>query len=109
VANDLGDAAPARTHKTLWWKEAAIVVAFYAVYTWTRNQFGSDRINGVDIPVQAFRNAVRVIRFERWIGLYHEESVQEFFLAHRWFIQLLNTYYGTAHFVVTITVFVLLY
>ncbi len=109
MANDLGDASPARTHKTRWWKEATLFIAFYAVYTWTRNQFGSDRINGVDIPVQAFRNAIRVVRFERWIGLYHEESVQEFFLSHRWFIQLMNTYYGTAHFIVTITVFVLLY
>ena len=98
-----------RTHRTLWWKEALLFGAFYAVYTWTRNQFGSDRLGDVEAPVHAFTNAMRVIRFERWIGLFHEESVQEIFLPYRSFIQLLNTYYGTAHFIITIAVFILLY
>ena len=78
-------------------------------YTFTRNQFGSDIVNGREIPVRAFTNAMRVVRFERWIGLFHEESVQEVFLPYHWLLQVLNTYYGTAHFIVTIGVFIVLY
>ena len=98
-----------RVHKRLWWKEAMLMGAFYSVYTFTRNQFGSDIVNGREIPVRAFTNAMRVVRFERWIGLFHEESVQEVFLPYHWLLQALNTYYGTAHFIVTIGVFIVLY
>jgi hypothetical protein len=98
-----------RVHQRRWWKETLIIGVFYSVYTFTRNQFGSDIVNGQEIPVRAFTNAMRIIRLESWMGLFHEESVQEVFLAHRWFIQLLNTYYGTAHFFVTIGVFIVLY
>ena len=102
-------ALPPRQHKTLWWKEASLFGLFYAVYTFTRNQFGSDYIDGAEVPMQAFNNAMKMIRLERMLGLYHEESVQDAFLGYRWFIQAMNTYYGTAHFFVTIAVFVVLY
>ncbi len=106
-----GEAIPAneREHRTIWWKEAIIVGAFYAVYSWTRNLFGSNKIAADGIPEQAFTNAERVIQVERWLGLFHEESVQEFFLPYRYFIQFWNVYYGTLHFAVTLAVFVLLY
>ncbi len=100
---------PTRTHRLFWWKEALIVAAFYVVYSWTRNQFGSNRIAADGVPEAAFNNAERVIRFERLIGLYHEETIQEVFLSQRWFIQFWNVYYGTAHFGVTLGVFVLLF
>jgi len=87
-----------RHHKTLWWKEVLIISSFYTVYTLIRNRFGSAFVNGEDQPVHAFTNAMRVIRLERFIGLYHEESIQEFFLAHTTFIKVMNTYYGSAHF-----------
>ena len=61
------------------------------------------------MPNHAFTNAIRVIRFERWIGLFHEETIQEWFLPHIWFIKTMNVYYGTAHFFVTLGVFVALY
>lgn len=83
--------------------------AFYLVYSWSRNQFGSAEIAADGVPEQAFHNAERVIAFERAIGLYHEETVQEWFLDQRWFIQFWNTYYGTAHFIVTIIVFWVLF
>jgi hypothetical protein len=103
------DAAPERQHRVHWWKEAAIVAVFYAVYSWTRNQFGSNIIAADGVPENAFHNAEKVIRFERMIGLYHEESIQDYFLSARWFIKLMNMYYGSAHFVVTIVVFALLF
>ncbi len=101
--------APEREHRKYWWKEALIVATFYVIYTWIRNLFGSNTIASTGIPVHAFTNAERVIRFEQWMGLYHEETVQGWFLPYRWFIQFWNVYYGTAHFVVTLAVFVVLY
>jgi len=109
VPTGVEDAVPERKHRLYWWKEALIVVGFYLVYSWTRNQFGSARIAGDGVPENAFHNAERVIRLERLIGLFHEESIQEFFLPATWFIKLMNMYYGSAHFVVTIAVFALLF
>lgn len=101
---------PERRHRTLWWKEALIAIAFYAVYSWARNQFGSARIAAEGPPEQAFNNAMRVIRWQKAIGLNHEETVQDWFLQMPvWFIQFWNTYYGVAHFVVTIGVFIVLF
>ncbi len=98
-----------REHQLFWWKEAVIVVAFYAVYSWTRNLFGSNKIASTGVPQQAFTNAERVIRWEQSIGMYHEQTVQSWFLSYDWFIQIWNTFYGTAHFVVTLGVFILLF
>ena len=101
--------ARVREHRTSWWKEVLIIGSFYALYTLTRNRFGSIQVSDTDVPLHAFNNAMKMIRVERALGLYHEETIQEMFLAHDWFIKLLNTYYGTAHFVVTIGVFIVLY
>ena len=102
-------AVPERVHRVYWWKEALIVAAFYLVYSWTRNQFGSNAIAADGVPEQAFNNAEKVIRLERFVGLYHEETLQDLFLPWRAFIQFWNTWYGTAHFFVTIVVFALLF
>ena len=99
----------AREHRTYWWKEALIMASFYAIYTVTRNRFGSIQVSDTDIPLHSFNNAMKIIRIERALGLYHEETIQEVFLRYDWFIQLLNTYYGTAHFAVTIGVFAVLF
>ena len=96
-------------HRLAWWKEALIITVFYSTYTLIRNQFGSTLINGVEVPEHAFTNALRVIEFERWIGLFHEETIQDWFLPHIWFIQTMNVYYGTTHFFVTLGVFIALY
>ena len=96
-------------HRMVWWKEAIIITIFYSVYTAIRNQFGSTLVEGVSVPNHAFTNAIRVIRFERWIGLFHEETIQDWFLPHIWFIKTMNVYYGTAHFFVTLGVCIALY
>jgi len=96
-------------HRMVWWKEVLIFTIFYSVYTLIRNQFGSTLVEGVSVPNHSFTNAVRIIEFERWIGLYHEETLQDWFLPHVWFIKTMNVYYGTAHFFVTLGVFITLY
>ena len=98
-----------RRHRLHWWKEAMIGVAFYMVYSWTRNQFGSNQIASDGVPEQAFTNAERIIRLEDWMGLYVEPTIQSWFLDYRGFIQFWNVFYGTAHFFVTLTVFILLF
>jgi hypothetical protein len=101
--------AQAREHRLYWWKEVLIVALFYVVYSATRNLFGSNRIAADGVPEQAFTNAERVIRLELWLNLYHEQTVQSWFLPYNWFIQFWNVYYGTAHFMVTAAVVVLLF
>jgi hypothetical protein len=80
-----------------WWKEAIYIAAFYGVYSVVRNLFGSAAV-GRDV---AFDHAREVIQIERWLGSYHEETIQQWFLDDRAFIQWWNLYYGTFHFVVT--------
>jgi hypothetical protein len=77
-----------------WWREVIYVIAFYGVYSFVRNQFGSDADT-------ALQNAIRVINVERFFGTFHEEAVQQWFLDDRWFIQFWNLFYGTFHFAVT--------
>ena len=101
--------APVREHRVYWWKELIIVAVFYGVYSWTRNLFGSNAIAADGVPEQAFTNAERIIQWQLNISLFHEQTIQSWFLPYRWFIQFWNTYYGTMHFIVTIAVFVLLY
>jgi membrane-associated phospholipid phosphatase len=98
-----------RQHNHRWWKEVLFIAAFYGVYSVVRNQFGSARLSSLSEPVPAFDNALRIIRAERLVGLFHEESIQEWFLPSHRFIQFWNVYYGTAHFVVTIAAFIAMF
>ena len=80
-----------------WWREILTIAVFYELYSLARNTQGS----GSTSPTHAFRNARVVIKLERALGLYHEESIQKLFLTVRPLVKALNVYYGTAHFVVT--------
>ena len=99
---DLGSEVPvAPSGRPLkWWHEVLFVLVFYGIYSWVRNQFGSagSPVTSYD---DAFRNARQIIDIQLSIGLYHEETIQEWFLDWRWFIQFWNLFYGTFHFVVT--------
>ena len=82
--------------------EIVIIVALYLSYTFVRNSQGSN----FQAKAQAFTNAKRIMQAERWLALFHEESIQEWFLRSRSFIRFLNGYYGIAHFLVTIAAMV---
>jgi hypothetical protein len=88
-----------------WWREVLYIAAFYVVYTWIRNQFGSASV----ASSVAHDNAERIIDIERALGLFHEETIQDLFLQWPWFIQFWNVFYGTFHFVVTIGVLIWLF
>jgi hypothetical protein len=91
---------PARP-RLRWWREVAYVIAFYGVYTLVRN-----RGVATDSAVRAFDHAKDIIRIERFLGTYHEETIQRWFLPYEGFISFWNIFYGTAHFVVTIAALV---
>ena len=96
------DVAPPRLR---WWKEVATALVFYGVYSVVRNMQGSATVSAA----HAFRNARQIISFERLLGLYHEETIQDAFLGSDFVMSAWNMFYGTLHFVVTIGALVYLF
>jgi hypothetical protein len=87
-----------------WIAEGLLVVAFYALYTLARNELGSARV----AYRIALENAQRVIDVERAVGIFHEPSIQHWFLEHRALLTVVNAYYHGAHYVAPVAVLVLL-
>ncbi|HMQ24465.1 MAG TPA: phosphatase PAP2 family protein [Acidimicrobiales bacterium] len=105
-ATDAGAPSAIRERLGLrWWRELLYVAAFYFVYSFIRNRFGSASV-GIE---HAFHNAQTVIAIERAVGLYHEEGIQDLFIGNRLFMQFWNVFYGTFHFAVTIFAMVFTY
>jgi len=89
--------APAAPRRLYWWREVLYVLAFYGVYSYIRNQFGSASVSD-DV---AFRNARHIIRMEEFLHIFHEQAIQSAVLGWHWFLVFWNVYYGSFHFVVT--------
>ena len=79
------------------------------VYSLARNRFGSHRVEIGDEPLHAFNNALHIIDWEKTLHLFREQQIQSWFLDFSVFLQFWNTFYGTAHFIVTAGVFIWLY
>ena len=88
-----------------WWLEITLILFFYLIYSFARNQFGSASVS----PSKALKNAEKIIDLEKSIGTFKELQVQDFFIDWEWFIQFWNVFYGTFHFGVTIFTLVWLY
>ena len=88
-----------------WWREVLYAAGFYLIYSFIRNMQGSAAVSAA----HAMHNALRVIRLEKVLALYHERALQHAFLGNRLFIEFWNLFYGTFHFVVTIFALVLLF
>ena len=98
-----GPTADAEPEVTIhWWREIAYVVGFYGIYTLVRNQFGSASVG----TEHAYTNAVRVIDLEKAMGLFHEATIQSWFLGMPWLLRIVNIFYGSFHFIVTAAVLV---
>ena len=82
-------------HMIYWWVEILAVIAFYFVYSTVRNTTEGG-------TVEAFHHAKEIIRFERLVGLYHEQTLQDWALHFKPLIIACNYFYGSLHFVVTI-------
>src|SRR5690606_34253775 len=105
------DAPRVAAPRLRWWREAAYILVIYFVYSTVRNQFGSaggpaGQSNGI-----AYEHALQVIRIQDAVGLYFEQTLQEWYLdlpAQGW-IGFWNVFYGTAHFIVTAGALIWLY
>ena len=109
VETPAGDAPTTASGRRLrWWRELAYVVAFYVVYSWVRNQFGSA---GEDSTRVAYEHARDIIGIQDAIGLWFEPELQRWYLdlPAMGLIRVWNIYYGTAHFVVTAGALIWLY
>lgn len=99
-AFDPADGIPRRS----WRREVVVVLAFYYAYEGVRRLAAStDAIRGgiVRPNTIAYRNATWLVRLEKFLHIYHEQSIQQFFLGATWLVRALNIYYGTLHFLVT--------
>lgn len=92
-----------RDGRTLyWWAEVLAIVAFYFVYSSIRNW-------NADNASSALRNAQWLIDLQRLLGLYHEETIQDWALGFKPLVIGANYFYGSLHFVVTIAAGVYLF
>jgi hypothetical protein len=94
-----------------WWREAAYTLGIYFVYSTVRNQFGSNAGTLGEANRIAYEHALDVIRVQDAVGLFFERRLQAWYLdlPVDGLITFWNTFYGTAHFVVTAFALVWLY
>jgi hypothetical protein len=107
VADPTDEPSPAAVRRELglrWWREFLYIAAFYLLYSFVRNTFGSNAGTGRIAAETAFAHARSMIDLQDAVGLWIEPELQRWYLdlpAHGG-IRLWNVFYGTAHFVVTI-------
>ncbi|MGI9621677.1 MAG: phosphatase PAP2 family protein [Acidimicrobiales bacterium] len=105
TARGATEPATTRSRHLFWLRELAVILAFYLVYTWVRNKFGSAAVG----PDVAFNNAELMLDIEAAIGLDVEDEIQSWFLDYGWFLRFWNIFYGTFHFLVTAFALIYLY
>lgn len=57
----------------------------------------------------AFENAYRLVEFEKWLGIFSEISIQQFFIGKNDLIRFINQFYTIVHLPATVIFFVWLY
>lgn len=103
-ANDMSDSSIRTVRAPKLWKEVALILGLYAIYSFARN------LHGANISIRvAERHAIDVVNAERAIHMFNERSIQEFFLQWPTLIKFFNIWYGSAHFIVTIGVLLWLF
>jgi hypothetical protein len=85
-----------------WWAELIAVAVFYLVYSFVRNLHHGNQTD-------AFRHALDLMRFQKTLGINHEQAIQAWALGSRAFIIAANYFYGSLHFIVTGGVMIYLY
>ena len=88
-----------------WWIEILAILVFYAVYSAIRNIHGGSG----HTPPHAFDHAHQIMSLEHHLGIYHEQTLQQWALHFRPLILFGNYFYGSFHFVVTIFAGIFLY
>jgi hypothetical protein len=85
-----------------WWRELVFGVLIYFVYETVRNISKGK-------PSTAFDNAMRVIDWQKAVGINHEKSIQDWALHFEPLIVVSNYYYGTAYIACTIVILLWMY
>ncbi len=86
-----------RFRRPVWWQEVAIIATGYWIYSVGRNA----------IPQQAsiaIRHGLSIQHLQEIVGINFELSVNQWVASHEWLAQVLDYYYATLHFVVTLGV-----
>ncbi|MGZ4692272.1 MAG: phosphatase PAP2 family protein [Acidimicrobiales bacterium] len=89
-------------HEIYWWVEVGIVVVFDLIYESVRNanKAGAQR---------AYDNAVRIIDWQKTLGIYHEQTMQQWAVHYEWLIIAANYFYGSVYIGATVFTLVFLY
>jgi hypothetical protein len=85
-----------------WWAEILAILAFYFIYSAVRNA-------GVAHAADAYHHAKELIGWQKTLGIYHEQTLNEWALHFRPLVIAANYYYGSLHFIVTIGVGIYLF
>jgi hypothetical protein len=91
-----------RFRRPVWWQELTFLAIGYWLYSLGRNA----------IPEQAsiaIRHGLSIQHVQQIVGLDFELSVNRWVAAHEWLAQVLDYYYATLHFLVTLGVLVWLF
>ncbi len=85
-----------------WIIEVLVGVGIYLLYDTLRD-------HAAGVSADAYRHAIQIVDAEKFLGLYHEYSIQQAFLGLDWFMSFWNIWYGTIHFVMPLVALVWLY
>jgi hypothetical protein len=91
-----------KVRKIHWWFEILLGVLGYYVYALSRSAHGH-ALRPKDSRVAA-RHGWDLFNFEKSIGLDWEKGLQHNLLPYKGFLQVVGSFYGAAHFVITIGV-----
>jgi hypothetical protein len=91
------EAAPVSATRYGWVREVAIVLGFYYIYQTIRSL-----ADHTGITSRAYSNARHLVDWEKSLHIFYEQTTQQAFIGAHWFIRLMNIYYGTLHFVITV-------
>lgn len=91
-----------RYRRPQWWQELAIIAIGYWIYSLGRNAVPSH-------VTTAMRHGRGVQHLQARLKLNFELSVNQFVARHEWLAQIMDYYYATLHFIVTIAVMVWLF
>jgi hypothetical protein len=88
--------------RLFWWKEIIIILVVNGVYESIRNFTSST-------PAKAYANALRIIDWQKTLGIWHEYGIQQWALNSTTAIIVANYFYGSVYLGATIAGLVFLY
>lgn len=95
-------ADPLAARRPRLWRELLLIALCYSVYSWIRNLVPTEH-------QQALAFGRDILRWEHYLGINFELSLNKLFVDSRWLGVSANYYYATLHFVIPIGVLVYLY